>query len=170
MDLKYKYYCGFYILTAVFIVDGISVNESQARKCYVCGDEGDPPCKNFEMDKEMFSKQCNPSDQACLIKIEGRKRVRTCEKEKIEDCKIANGVKYCFCTTDLCNDNETRFSTPTDDEDILEGSGSENDSYFDRKSTNFYCNVFRKHATLSNFLTITIKLFDTVIMWFTISS
>nr|CAH7740210.1 unnamed protein product [Callosobruchus chinensis] len=118
MNLKHKYYYHFYILTAVFIV-----NETEARRCYVCGDEGEPPCRNFEMDKEMFSKQCSPSDQACLIKIEGRKHIRTCEKEKIEDCKIANGVKYCFCTTDLCNDSETRFTTPTDDEDILEGSG-----------------------------------------------
>ncbi|CAH1955653.1 unnamed protein product [Acanthoscelides obtectus] len=120
MNLKHKY-CRPYMLGAAFVL--FIVNEGQARKCYICGDEGDPPCKNFEMDKETFSKQCNPSDQACLLKISGRKRVRSCEKERIEDCKIANGVKYCFCTTDLCNDDETRFVTPTDDEDILEGSG-----------------------------------------------
>lgn len=49
--------------------------------------------------------------------------MRACEETEINDCKVANGVKYCFCITDLCNDSPVSVNTPTDDEDLLEGSG-----------------------------------------------
>jgi hypothetical protein len=59
--------------------------------------------------------------------------------DRINDCKMANGVQYCFCTgADLCNGNVPQFPTkptvspvphpPNDDddedrEDLSEGSG-----------------------------------------------
>jgi hypothetical protein len=56
--------------------------------------------------------------------------------EAVNDCKMANGVHYCFCSgKDLCNGNTSQFATrPTarpvsrpatddDDEEPTEGSG-----------------------------------------------
>lgn len=48
--------------------------------------------------------------------------------KKFRDCRAANGVKYCFCDDNLCNDKERIYidhnMITTDDEDLLdEGSG-----------------------------------------------
>jgi hypothetical protein len=58
--------------------------------------------------------------------------------EAINDCKVANGIHYCFCSgKDLCNGNVSQFLTgptarpvsrPTtddDDEEPTEGSGDD---------------------------------------------
>lgn len=73
--------------------------------------------------------------------------IRTCEERPLNDCKMANGVIYCYCNTDLCNAkkaiairNEQRqlqkklqstkaekkksAMDTTDDEDLEESSGS----------------------------------------------
>lgn len=54
-----------------------------------------------------------------------------CEEPQMNDCKNANGIKYCYCDTNLCNGNmsiKPSISTPvitiSDDEDLTEGSGS----------------------------------------------
>lgn len=55
--------------------------------------------------------------------------VRSCEDIKLNDCKKANHVEYCYCSTDLCNGLNIIFGNgqniPPDDEDSMnEGSGS----------------------------------------------
>lgn len=56
--------------------------------------------------------------------------VRSCEDIKLKDCKEANTVVYCYCTTNLCNADkvihETKTNAPSDDEDMNEGSGDGN--------------------------------------------
>jgi len=46
--------------------------------------------------------------------------MKSCNKYLINDCKIANNIKYCFCADTLCNDATilTTVSTLTDDEDL----------------------------------------------------
>lgn len=54
---------------------------------------------------------------------------------EINDCKMANGIHYCFCSgSDLCNGDESKFLTarpasrPTtddDDDESTEGSGTD---------------------------------------------
>lgn len=66
--------------------------------------------------------------------------LRTCSDRgvSINDCKVANGVHYCFCSgSDLCNGNTSQFLTRTtarpvprpttddDDEEPTEGSGDD---------------------------------------------
>lgn len=70
---------------------------------------------------------------------------RTCDILAINDCQIANGVKYCYCDTDLCNKkfepqtkrhkNFINLDT-TDDEDMLdiEASGSMEETSYDDHS------------------------------------
>lgn len=54
--------------------------------------------------------------------------MRSCEDIKLNDCKKANHVEYCYCSTDLCNGLSIIFGNgqnlPPDDEDANEGSGS----------------------------------------------
>lgn len=53
---------------------------------------------------------------------------RSCENIKISDCQKANDVLYCYCFTNYCNGEDiitvkSDNTIPSDDEDILEGSG-----------------------------------------------
>lgn len=52
---------------------------------------------------------------------------RKCEIIALEDCKVANKVSYCYCSTDLCNGEmiiRANDFTNNDDEDSeTEGSG-----------------------------------------------
>jgi hypothetical protein len=38
--------------------------------------------------------------------------IRTCAPISIEDCKIANGVTYCYCKHELCNSPDRKLSDP----------------------------------------------------------
>lgn len=73
----------------------------------------------------------NPSKQQInileflFIIIIGTDVTRTCDQLPINDCQTANGVEYCYCTTDLCNDRKVLPSrkkpdTLYDDEDTSE--------------------------------------------------
>lgn len=76
----------------------------------------------------------------------GGQIIRTCDNLQINDCKSANGVKYCYCSSDLCNgkytppptsqpidiiDEHDRKSFMSDDEDLMEASGSKETTLFD---------------------------------------
>lgn len=37
---------------------------------------------------------------------------------------MANEVEYCFCSSELCNTSTNKLSDITDDEDLIEGSGT----------------------------------------------
>lgn len=57
--------------------------------------------------------------------------MKSCNTFSITDCKIANGVKYCYCAGNLCNGDakvSIPITTTADDEDsdqsIEDGSGS----------------------------------------------
>ncbi|XP_018578282.1 uncharacterized protein LOC108916494 [Anoplophora glabripennis] len=110
-------------LTINFLI-GLSITaiKVDALKCYVCGDE-EPDCKDFELTKDTYAKEClPPNDQGCFKETRGNIVIRKCASRKIDDCQKANGVEYCYCFTDLCNSN-IRLIGPTDDEDLIEGSG-----------------------------------------------
>lgn len=46
--------------------------------------------------------------------------MKSCNEYPINDCKIANNIKYCFCADTLCNDATILTTIPisTDDEDL----------------------------------------------------
>lgn len=47
---------------------------------------------------------CPPATaQGCLTKFEGSSVMRTCAPVAIDDCKTANSVQYCYCSTPGCN-------------------------------------------------------------------
>ncbi|CAG9855494.1 unnamed protein product [Phyllotreta striolata] len=99
-------------------------NELNALRCYVCSDDISLPCTNFESEKEKYIQECDRSQKGCFLKIEGDNRTRSCVDKELDDCKTANGVEYCFCSSDLCNDIRGKLAGITDDEDLVEGSGS----------------------------------------------
>lgn len=47
---------------------------------------------------------------------------------RMNDCKKANNIEYCYCSTNLCNGITPQLQDQndqnTDDEDILDGAGS----------------------------------------------
>nr|XP_023016345.1 uncharacterized protein LOC111505721 [Leptinotarsa decemlineata] len=100
-------------------------NQVGCLKCYVCGNDSNP-CADFELNKEKFVQECKTSDRGCFLETKGAKKTtRSCNSQGLNDCQTANKVEYCFCSTDLCNDNGGKFFNPTDDEDLLdEGSGT----------------------------------------------
>lgn len=110
----------------LFILTAFRGKDVNGLRCYVCSDEdgGELPCINFDSDKQKFIQQCSSIHHTCYLKTEGDRRTRSCETYKINDCKEANGVEYCFCPTDLCNEKSHKFTDITDDEDLIEGSGT----------------------------------------------
>ncbi|XP_063709506.1 uncharacterized protein LOC134838004 [Culicoides brevitarsis] len=149
---------------AVFIIVLASViTYSSAHSCYVCGNGADEPftsqnskntsipssCDEFENSNEAtphpkFIRECPPNYFGCSLEIEGRRVIRTCETRTLNDTKMANGVIYSYCNSNLCNwkkadvtrreqkakDKQEKErkkvilqSPPTDDEDLDEASG-----------------------------------------------
>ncbi|GAB0093725.1 hypothetical protein DMENIID0001_088990 [Sergentomyia squamirostris] len=143
---------------------------TSARRCYICGSGSEEPfraggrgrgvrgtsearikssvsCTEFERSSSMdqFIMECPDDYVGCITQIDGNEIVRTCDSLPLNDCQTANGVKYCYCNTDLCNG---KLVTPptrnvnehlhrsthhehdddiTDDEDFMEASGMGND-------------------------------------------
>ncbi|CAH1103299.1 unnamed protein product [Psylliodes chrysocephalus] len=98
--------------------------ELNGLRCYVCSDDGTVPCLNFDSEKGKFIQQCDRSQKGCFLKIEGNNKTRSCVDKKLDDCKMANEVEYCFCSSELCNTSTNKLSDITDDEDLIEGSGT----------------------------------------------
>nr|XP_040222496.2 uncharacterized protein LOC120949330 [Anopheles coluzzii]XP_040222497.2 uncharacterized protein LOC120949330 [Anopheles coluzzii]XP_040222498.2 uncharacterized protein LOC120949330 [Anopheles coluzzii] len=107
------------ILTALLCMNGWLVH---ARKCYICGEGADGPfrtlpthhgqssvptvegtCEDFRPE-EKYAFDCPPTYTSCLTQVDGDIEIRTCgENLAINDCKSANSIDYCYCSTDLCN-------------------------------------------------------------------
>lgn len=142
-------------------------------KCYVCApDNGKPEdvsqlkrtfpnvkipvCSEYKHSlQSSYLLDCPTNNNGgCLTKFEDDGSImRTCAPIGIDDCKAANGVNYCYCSTEGCNTPERRLSHPEgwspkprqgheidfsapriqevvpadDDEDHFEGSGGEED-------------------------------------------
>uniref|UniRef100_A0A7G3B6J0 Uncharacterized protein n=1 Tax=Lutzomyia longipalpis TaxID=7200 RepID=A0A7G3B6J0_LUTLO len=138
---------------------------TSARRCYICGNGSEEPfrsggrgrgaretearikssisCTEFERSSsiDQFVMECPADFVGCITQIDGNEIVRTCDSLPLNDCQTANGVKYCYCNTDLCNGklvtpptrnvNENQHKNLhsrdeddiTDDEDFMEASG-----------------------------------------------
>ncbi|KAG5871477.1 hypothetical protein JTB14_002804 [Gonioctena quinquepunctata] len=92
------------MFSSLFVL--IKENQVNGLKCYVCDDEGTNPCYNFEFDKNKFIQECSALEKGCFTESHVNKKYRSCASQTLNDCKVANGVEYCFCSTELCNDNE----------------------------------------------------------------
>lgn len=150
------------------------IGSGLAHKCFVCGPDGGrfedmkemkrnfpdmkktdvPLCSKYRHhSRDSFVKECPPTSHGCLTKIEGGGSIiRTCAPVAIDDCKVANGVTYCYCSSDKCNTPDRRLSDPhpapstghhnpsqgallSDDEDNTEGSAWPSfyyDNYYER--------------------------------------
>lgn len=116
---------------SVFLLNLIyQIGSGLAHKCFVCGpDSGKyedvhelkrtfpdtevPLCSKYSGKmREAFIRECPTSSSGCLTQIEGGSIMRTCAPIKIDDCKIANAVSYCYCSTDKCNTPDRRLSDP----------------------------------------------------------
>lgn len=103
-----------------------------AHKCYVCGpdsgkyeddlelkrnfpDSKIPLCSTYVPKmRDAFIRDCPTNMKGCLTKIEaGGSIMRNCAPIGIDDCKVANGVTYCYCSSDKCNTPDRRLSDPS---------------------------------------------------------
>ncbi|XP_049538445.1 uncharacterized protein LOC125952778 [Anopheles darlingi] len=104
------------ILTVMICLNDRATPFADARKCYVCGEGADAPfkslatvptvegtCEGFRPE-EKYAFDCPPTYTSCLTQVDGDIEMRTCgENFAINDCKSANGINYCYCSTELCN-------------------------------------------------------------------
>ncbi|XP_052865972.1 uncharacterized protein LOC128272239 [Anopheles cruzii] len=104
------------ILTLLICLNLRALPAAEARKCYVCGEGADAPfkslptvpivegtCEGFRPE-EKYAYDCPPTYTSCLTQVDGDIEMRTCgENLAINDCKSANGIDYCYCSTELCN-------------------------------------------------------------------
>ncbi|XP_063227108.1 uncharacterized protein LOC134533515 [Bacillus rossius redtenbacheri] len=115
-------------------------------RCYVCVPRGEPDaadvlhvfpgfparlaCEHFAAGEQGYQRDCPRNYTSCSTVTDGGKVMRTCSDLPVSDCKMANGVEYCYCKEPLCNGAAPATSSaarappppPSDDED-LEGSG-----------------------------------------------
>lgn len=113
------------------LIFSIIINEICAHKCYVCKEN----CEFFNIStKFKYEVECPPKSTTCRAEIrDGSVILRSCEEENnylLNDCQPLNGIKYCYCSKELCNDMLTdnlveQTTSPSDDEDDeFEGSAS----------------------------------------------
>lgn len=104
---------------------------TETRQCFVCSDEqkhhqplegGDRQqvgvsstmrasekaprsCLDFDRSDSLedFVRDCPEGYLGCSTEISGNSVKRGCDTLALDDCKIANGVRYCYCKDDLCN-------------------------------------------------------------------
>lgn len=144
----------------------IPEDNRQLRKTFP-GDKSFPACSSFTLSSDLsrFMRTC-PESGSCLTKTSQEGGVmRTCSRVRVvDDCKVANGVTYCYCNTDNCNGLEedkevkehsgagpveTRYlpaaapyvvkypdNTHVDDEDSVEEGGS-GDFYYNESEYNY---------------------------------
>ncbi|CAL8102143.1 unnamed protein product [Orchesella dallaii] len=67
-----------------------------------------PDCSAFDpyVDTGRFEFDCPPTYGGCLLRIHGSNISRACSRYRVNDCKKANSVEFCYCTTPLCNDKK----------------------------------------------------------------
>ncbi|XP_050084258.1 uncharacterized protein LOC126570507 [Anopheles aquasalis] len=111
-----NYFSVLSILTVMICLNDRATPFADARKCYVCGEGADAPfkslatvptvegtCEGFRPE-EKYAFDCPPTYTSCLTQVDGDIEMRTCgENFAINDCKSANGINYCYCSTELCN-------------------------------------------------------------------
>ncbi|KAJ8930837.1 hypothetical protein NQ314_016254 [Rhamnusium bicolor] len=113
------------LVTHLLIGISLGVDGVAGLRCYVCGDDEELPCKGFDISNDTYIQDCNSSANQGCVKITGVGQIsRSCVDRKFNQCLPANQVEYCYCHTDLCNGNIGIFVSPTDDEDLFEGSGT----------------------------------------------
>ncbi|XP_050312058.1 uncharacterized protein LOC126747442 [Anthonomus grandis grandis] len=102
-------------------------------RCYVCDEEGETEaCSAFRIGDPKFVRECGDGFRSCRLSQKADDATvlsRSCETIRLHDCKMANSVEFCYCTTDLCNSFNLDIR-PEDDEidpvgETLEGSGKE---------------------------------------------
>lgn len=107
----------------------VLINGICSRKCYVCKEN----CEFFNVTtKFKYEEECSPKSTTCKAEIrDGSVILRSCEEDySLSDCKPLNGIKYCYCSKELCNDMLTdnllnHLTNISDDEDDeFEGSAN----------------------------------------------
>ncbi|XP_025412327.1 uncharacterized protein LOC112684839 [Sipha flava] len=149
------------VTNVLFFIIGLvcSIHSKEEITCYVCtphlnssdtevsedyftfedyNTENIPNCgsssgKNFVL-------KCPEGYKGCLTIIYGENTLKSCNELAISDCKIANGIEYCFCDHALCN-NATQNSITSDDEDVDDGSGQDNQIQLNENINKNYINT-----------------------------
>lgn len=140
---------------SIIIVVFVNIQPTLARMCYVCGAGSEEPfmqtsrgkleysdmdiplsCDEFEtsdnLDKFIFT--CPSNYVGCITQSDGTDVTRTCDVLSLNDCQTANGVEYCYCADDLCNNRKLipvppKHDTFYDDEDASDMDAFESSGY-----------------------------------------
>ena len=62
---------------------------------------------------------CLVSDLPILLLIADGSMLRTCAPIGVDDCETANGVTYCYCKNELCNNPSKKLSNPNPGSGLL---------------------------------------------------
>jgi len=134
---------GHYYRTSAFIslvlVIAISLHtvEGQRHRCFVCapntrkyadfqelkkmfGDTKIPKCSHYHNSRRHdFIQECPKDSKGCLTQFEDGSMLRTCASIGVDDCETANGVTYCYCKNELCNNPSKKLSNPNPGSGLL---------------------------------------------------
>lgn len=131
-----------------------------AHRCYVCGPLQmgfQRSCDQFNsLTQQEFIEACNDEEPikgtyGCSAQFTDSTIVRECAVIRMNDCKVANNVKYCYCAKDLCNNVNFDDDMEMDDEDMAEGSGFIEEKEYEvteRITTTSTANTFYGTVTL----------------------
>jgi len=70
-------------------------------------------CNEFHRSiRDEFLLECPKDYHGCLTKFEANSITRQCSKIAVNDCQEANGVTYCYCKNDACNNPDRKLDDP----------------------------------------------------------
>merc|ERR1712156_489378 len=77
------------------------------------GERKIPKCSHYHKSRHHeFIQECPKDSEGCLTQFEDGSMLRTCASIGVDDCETANGVTYCYCKNELCNNPSKKLSNP----------------------------------------------------------
>merc|ERR1719266_2527828 len=74
-------------------------------------------CNEFHRTiRDEFLLECPKEHLGCLTKFEAGSITRSCSKAAINDCRVDNGITYCYCKNDACNNPDRKLDDPAPDQ------------------------------------------------------
>merc|ERR1712223_465403 len=114
------------------------------------GERKIPKCSHYHKSRHHeFIQECPKDSEGCLTQFEGHylqyhgSMLRTCASIGVDDCETANGVTYCYCKNELCNNPSKKLSNPNPGSGLL-SSPQKSDLLIDTNRQNIEDDVMDK--------------------------
>jgi len=120
----------------IIITVALQITTAFGHGCYVCTPSNDHKrdvvleelkasflgikirkCNEFHRSiRDEFILECPKDHFGCLTVFEENSVTRRCAKPSINDCQVANGITYCYCKNDACNNPDRKLDDPAPDQ------------------------------------------------------